>query len=190
MPQPKRKTTKADAPAETDQPAVFILDQFDDPNADDVVEREIPMKPGEYLGGKFLRVTLTDLTARQVRSIPTSGSLEKAYRAMWRYVRDWSVVTRDEDGNEVKVAPFQRKNPQTGELVTLPAPGNPRATEMVGEGREWELIEMHSNEIGSQILTWLVNPGAMRLASEEGKKRSRALRNGDTPLDGSDTDTT
>ena len=172
MPQPRRK--KADAPAETvDAPKdaaaapVIALDRFRTVGLDAPDVREI-----EIGDGAVLTVTLAHLTTRQAKQIPFGlrTKHEEAYRAAWKYVLDWDI---------------RAVNPDTGETIAVPAPGHPDAPAFVktyiGEDAEpWELLEyLLDNEIGSLVLTWLINPGGMRLAEASGKS-STSTKAGDT----------
>lgn len=166
MPQPKRKTTKADAPAETDTAPRRMLRPvvFDDPDV-----REIPIRDDVVL-----KVTLEHLTSRQARDIPFGARTphEDAYKAVWQYVLDWDVRAVD---------------PDTGKTIPVPAPGHPDAPafvkEYIGEDAEpWELLDyMLDRDTGSLVVSWLVNPGGMKLSTEMGKTRSTPSKNGDTP---------
>lgn len=160
---PRKSTTKAL------EPAVFNLDDFRPDAYGDCDEREIDMG-----NGKTLTVTLEHLTTRQVKNIPLKGSLEAAYKAAARYIRAWNLTAT---------------NTKTGEVAEIPAPGSPEATEWMGEGNEWELLELLDNKTGGQLLVWLVNPAAMELSTEAGKSvsstsgttRAKPSANGTTP---------
>lgn len=154
------------------QPAVFSLDDYRPDAFDEHDVREIEM-PNDQV----LTVTLVHLTTRQAKRIKTDNRtpLEVSYKACARYIIDWDLTAR---------------NQTTGETITLPAPGSDEATTMVGEGNEWELLEMLDNTIGSQIVMWLTNPAGMQLVTDAGKKRSTPSKNGDTPSPGDETDTT
>ncbi len=158
--------------ATTTEPAVFSLDDYRPDAFDDHDVREIEMP-----NGQMLTVTLVHLTTRQARKIKTDNRtpLETSYKACARYVIDWNLTAR---------------NQTTGETITLPAPGSDEATTMVGEGNEWELMEMLDNTIGSQIVIWLTNPAGMQLATDMGKKRSTPSKDGDTPSPDDETGTT
>ena len=153
MPQPRRK--KADAPA------VFNLDDFRPVGYETPDEREVEMRDGV-----ILNVTLAHLTTRQVKAVPwgTRTPLEKVYRAAWKYVLDWDLRV---------------KHPETGQEIALPAPGADNVHEFVEEGREWELLELLDNETGSLVMSWLLNPGGMKLLTEAGKS-STSTKRGDT----------
>lgn len=167
MPQPKRKTTKADAPAETDTAPVVSLESFRPVGFDDPDVREIEMRDGVTL-----TVTLAHLTTRQAKQIPFSVRTKhaEAYQAAWRYILDWDIRAR---------------NPESGETIPVPAPGHPDAPafvkQYIGEDAEpWELLEyMLDNETGSLVLSWLLNPGGMKLAAGSGKS-SKSTKTGDT----------
>lgn len=154
MPQPKRKTTKADAP-------VFNLDDYRPVGYETPDEREVEMR-----NGVILKVTLAHLNTRQAKAIPwgTRVSLDKVYQAAWKYVLDWDLRV---------------KHPETGQEIALPAPGADNVHDFVEEGREWELLEMLDNETGSLVMSWLLNPGGMKLLTESGKS-SKSTKPGDT----------
>ena len=169
MPQPRRKTSPAtDATTEPQEAPRRMLRPvyFDDPDV-----REI-----EIRDGVTLEVTLEHLTTRQQRAIPfgTRTPHEDAYRAIWQYVLDWNVRAVD---------------PDSGKTMPVPAPGHADAPAFVkryiGEDAEpWELLDyMLDRDTGSAVVTWLVNPGGMKLQTEMGKTRSTPSKPGDTPPD-------
>lgn len=143
---PRKSTAKAL------EPAVFNLDDFRPDAYADLDEREIDMG-----NGKVLHVTLEHLTTRQAKRIPIKGPIEGSYKAAARYIRSWDLTAT---------------NTQTGEATEIPAPGSPEATQWMGEGNEWELLELLDNATGSQVVMWLVNPAGMQLATEQGKSQS------------------
>lgn len=158
---PPRKSTKAA------EPAVFNLKDFQPVGFETPDERKIDMG-----NDVVLTVKLAHLTTRQVKEIPLKGSLEAAYRAAAKYVLDWDA---------------RAHNPATGDVIDIPAPGDPAAVEFVkkyiGEDAEpWELLEyILDNATGGQLLVWLVNPAAMQLSTEAGKSRSSGSETSDTP---------
>lgn len=140
---PRKSTTTA---------PVFNIDEYRVARHYD--EREI-----EMAGGETLHVTLLHLTTREAKGIPSSrrSPLEDAYKACWQYVTDWDLTVMHNE---------------TGKEMALPAPGSPDAAGAVGEGNEWQLLEMLDNETGSAIVMWLTNPAGMKLATEMGKPPS------------------
>jgi hypothetical protein len=175
MPQPSRKP-KASAPAETAPAAPRRMLRpiaFDDPDV-----REIPIRDDIVL-----TVTLEHLTSKQASAIPFQMRTkhEDAYRAIWPYVLDWDVRAVD---------------PDTGKTIPVPAPGHPDAPAFVAkyigeEAEPWELLDyMLDRDTGSLVVSWLINPGGMKLATEQGKKSSTPSKPGDTPPDGDATATT
>lgn len=154
---PPRKSIAAKAA----EPAVFNLDDFRAVGIADVDEREIDMGDG-----KVLHLTLEHLTTRQSKRIPMKGSLEAAYRAGAKYIKAWDLTAT---------------NMTNGEVADVPAPGSPEATEWVGEGNEWQFMELLDDAIGSQVMLWLTNPGGMQLATERGKSRSGKSESTDAP---------
>ena len=166
MPQPRKPKAA--------EPAVFTLDDFRPIGFEEPDEREIEVRPGVVL-----HVTLTRLNRRQTKKIPwgTRVDIEKVYRAAWPYVLAWDLRAR---------------NPETGEAIPIPAPGEPAAVEFVkryiGEDAEpWELLEVLDNDTGMLVMTWLVNPGAMKLSTSLGKPSSTPSKIGDTPPASADT---
>lgn len=151
------------------EPAVFNIDDYRPDAYADCDVREIDMG-----NGKTLTVTLEHLTTRQAKRIPLKGPIEGSYKAAARYIRDWDLTAT---------------NTRTGEATEIPAPGSPEATEWMGEGNEWELMELLDNATGSQVVLWLVNPAGMELSTERGKSRSTKSAPTDAPPNDSDTTT-
>jgi hypothetical protein len=103
-----------------------------------------------------LRVKLLDLNIREAEAIPagTRTPLKDSLQVVYRYVVEWDL---------------EAENLQTGKTVAVPAPGSPEATALVGEGNEWQLLEVIDDLAASNIVMWLKNPSWMELKTKNSK---------------------